>query len=146
MKTTTLRTIAMLGLFVGLAITSAHAQSTVKMRVNIPFDFTAGTAQLKAGEYTIQRSSGKILALRAVNETKDVFVLVHYTVRRTERDLSGKLVFHRYGNDYFLVETWNSGEPSGNGLAESSAEHRVAKELARTKTLSQTVEILASVR
>jgi hypothetical protein len=136
----------MLGLFVGLAITSARAQSTVKMRVNIPFDFTAGTAQLKAGEYTIQRSSGKIMTLRALNETKDVFVLAHYTVRRTERDLSGKLVFHRYGNDYFLVESWTSGEPTGNGLNESSAEHRIAKQLAQTKKLPQTVEIAATVK
>lgn len=147
MKNTTLRTIAMLGLFFGLASASVQAQSTAKMRVKIPFAFTAGQAKLKAGEYMIQRSPGKvILVLTAVNQPKDVFVLVHYTVRRTERDLSGKLVFHRYGNDYFLAETWSSGEPTGNGLNESSTERGVARGLAKTKTLPQTVEIAASIR
>jgi len=86
------------------------------------------------------------MRLNTVNETKDVFVLARCTVQRTKRDLSGKLVFHRYGNDYFLAETWTSGEPIGNGLNESSAERRVAIELVKTKALPQTVEIAASVR
>jgi hypothetical protein len=146
MKNTTLRTIAMLGLFFVLAVASVRAQSSVKIRANIPFDFTAGTAKLKAGKYTIQRSSGKILALRAVNETKDVFVLVQYTVQRTDSDRNGKLVFHRYGNDYFLTETWTSGEPIGNGLNESAAERRVARGLAKGKSHPQRVEILASAK
>ena len=143
MKHTTLKTITMLGLFLTLAVTSIHAQSSNKMTVNIPFDFLAGDAKLKAGAYTIHRSSGTILVLRGLNETKDVFAFAPYTVQRPEGDLAGKLVFHRYGDQYFLAEIWTSKEPIGSGLNKSRAERRFARELAQTKTRPQSVEIVA---
>jgi hypothetical protein len=143
MKQTTLRTITMLGLFLTLAVASVHAQSSVEMRVNVPFDFSAGNAKLKAGVYTIRRSTGKILVLRALNETKDVFVLTPYPIQRLEGDQSGKLVFHRYGNQYYMAEAWTGGETIGAGLNESRGERRLARELAKTKIQRESVEILA---
>ena len=57
-----LRNIAISGLFVVLAIASAQAQTSSRAEVYIPFDFSAGTAKLKAGVYTVKRSTGTILA------------------------------------------------------------------------------------
>lgn len=143
MKHTTLRTFALLGLFVMLAAASVSAQTTGQMRANIPFDFVAGQAKLKAGEYTIRRSSEKILVLRGVNDTKNILVFAPYTVQRPERDLSGKLVFNRYGDQYFLAATWPNGQPIGSELGQSSGERRLARELAKAKTRPQSVEIVA---
>jgi hypothetical protein len=142
----TLKTIAVLGLFFGLAIASVQAQSSIRMTVNIPFDFTAGSAKLKAGEYSINPASGRIMMISAVGHTKDVFVLTPYTVQRSGRDLSGKLVFHRYGDEYFLAQSWVSSERYGSGLNKSGAERRFEQQLARTNEQPETIEILASVR
>ena len=148
MKNTTTRTIAMLGLFVVLAFAfvSAQAQVSGKMKVSIPFDFTAGNTKLTAGEYTIDRYSNRILIVRAVNYDKDLFVFVPFTVTRTERDVAGKLVFHRYGNEYFLAENWRANDSTGSAVSESAKERRLAQQLARTNEVRETVEIVATVR
>jgi hypothetical protein len=57
--------------------------------------------------------------------------------------VSQKLVFQRYGDQYFLSEIWISGRADGNGLYPLRAERNLAKELAKTSTKSQSVEIVA---
>jgi hypothetical protein len=142
MKHTTLKTITMLGLFLMLAVASVHAQSNHPITVNVPFDFFAGDTKLKAGAYTVRRSSAKILVVRG-DDSKDVFVFAPYTVQRPEADLSSKLVFHRYGDEYFLTQAWTSSEPIGTGLNESKAERRLARELAKTNARPKLVELVA---
>ena len=48
----------LLGLFLGVTIAfsavTAHAQDLPRVNVTIPFDFTVGGKQLKAGDYVIE--------------------------------------------------------------------------------------------
>ena len=143
MKHTTLKTFALLALFVTLAAVSVSAQTTAKMRVSIPFDFVAGKTKLKAGKYEVSRSAEKILGLLSINERKKILVFAPYALRRSGGELPGRLVFHRYGDEYFLSATWTPGDLSGNELSQPSAERRLARELAKTKTRPHSVEIVA---
>ena len=59
-KVTTI--IAAVGLFLTLAI-SISAQTPTGAEVTIPFDFIAGKADLKAGNYTIMLTSGNALKI-----------------------------------------------------------------------------------
>jgi hypothetical protein len=133
MKYTTLKTLAVFGLFLMLSAASVHAQSANRIAANIPFNFTAGDAKLKAGEYTIQRDNMQMLVVTSADGKTRAFVLAPETVRRMRNDMREKLVFHRHGDQYFLSEVWTSRETEGNGLYASDAERRLTKELARTK-------------
>jgi hypothetical protein len=54
----------------------------------------------------------------------------------------GKLVFHRYGNAYFLSEVWPTGSTLGKQLRKSKAELEIAKAGAPTEGAA----VYASVR
>jgi hypothetical protein len=143
MKYTTLKTLALFGLFFMLAAASVHAQSANRIAANVPFDFTAGNAKLKAGEYTIRRDDMQMLVVTSADGKTRAFVLAPETVRRTRSDVPEKLVFNRHGDQYFLAEVWISRETDGNGLHASGAERRLTKELAKTKAGPERIEIVA---
>ena len=54
-----------------------------------------------------------------------------------------KLVFDRYGTQYFLAEIWVEGARLGRHLPKSSREKELAKDLAQNAR--QRVEIVASL-
>jgi len=76
MKYTKLKIVAMLSLFVMLAVGSGSvsAQAVGQLRVNIPFDFAAGQTHLKAGEYIVRSSSDSLLVLRRIHDSAATFV------------------------------------------------------------------------
>jgi hypothetical protein len=136
MKYTTLKILAMLCLLFTLAVASVSAQSNSHIRVNIPFDFTAGKAQLKAGEYIVHSSSESILVLRRINYGTDTFVFAPNKLQRPETNLSGKLVFHRYDNEYFLAEAWTSRNTFGRSVNKSAAERELVKKIMRPELIA----------
>lgn len=108
--------------------TSTHAQ--VRAKADIPFEFTVGNKVLSPGEYDVQRaleSNKQAQLIRRTDGSSGVIVLT------TPVDASGKktepcLVFHRYGNEYFLSQIWLS-----QGLGLQLSESRREKELAGGK-------------
>jgi hypothetical protein len=146
MKYTTLKTTLMLSLFFMLGAGSVSAQSNSQIRVNIPFDFAAGKTQLKAGEYIVRSSSESILVLRRIQDKTDTFVFAPNKLQRPETNLSAKLVFHRYGNEYFLTEAWTNRNTIGRIVNQTTAEHRVVRQLARVKMKSEVVDVTAALK
>lgn len=146
MKHKTLTTAVMLGLFLTLAVASVHAQSANRIQVNIPFNFAAGGAKLKAGNYIVERLSMERLASASVDGKTKAFVLAPLALQSQRNPAREKLVFQRYGDQYFLSEVWISRGTEGNGLYPSGAERGLAKELAKTSTRSQSVEIIARAK
>ena len=144
MKYTTLKTLVMLCLLVILTVVSVSAQSNGHLRINIPFDFAAGRVQLKAGEYIVCPSSEGILVLRRINDRTDTFVFAPNKLQRPDTSLLGKLVFHRYGNEYFLAELWTSRNTVGRSVNKTGAERRLARQLAKVKMQTELVEVTAA--
>jgi hypothetical protein len=128
----------LLAVLVLLAAGSVQAQIG-GVKTNIPFDFTAGSMTLPAGEYRITAMSdaGSILLVAGSGSSKG-FVRSQ-AVEKMAAATSTKLVFHRYGNRYFLYQIWVEGENRGRELPRT----RLEQELASNSRPTQ-VAVLAS--
>ena len=136
---------------IGMAMVgSAHAQSLADpIRVNIPFDFQVADTKLPAGEYYVRRlpqtASDSVVMVSSVREG-------HRAVRLTNavNTLSPKskatLLFHRYGDQYFLFQVWPAGGETGRALPRSRSEREVQnKDFVGKLTNKGAVETVAVV-
>ena len=134
--------LSLLGLCLLLLSMLAYAK-TVNMKVNIPFSFVAGNTTLPAGEYTVQGlgSAGNAISIRKLVDKSAVgLVLAHRCESRDTQEAS-KLVFHRYGGQYFLAQIWMAGDNSGQEFPTSRREAETALDYP-----SQEVVLFASLR
>ncbi len=92
-------TIALLAIASLGAATSAIAQERV-VKADIPFAFTVGDTWMPAGVYTISSPQHAVLQLRNADQTK--VATIFSSESYNESSSGGKLVFDRYGNQYFL--------------------------------------------
>jgi len=125
MKTQSFTVLVAFQLLTLLTVTPLFAQAPNPMRFETPFDFSVGDRVLPAGEYTAS-TIGPALQIRGMDNKQIATVLTHSTSRPAVEE-KGKLVFHRYGNTYFLSEVWRPGELSGQELSKSSQEREIAQ-------------------
>jgi hypothetical protein len=119
---------ALLGLGLLLLAASAYAQ-TVNLKIEIPFSFTANGTKMPAGQYTIQGLgiSGEALAIRNSEQKAQTLVMGHRCESLKTSEQS-KLVFHRYGDRYFLAQVWTAGNNAGRELPKTRQEVEVAQD------------------
>jgi hypothetical protein len=122
-----IRNVAILGLFFVLAIASAQAQTPSRAEVNIPFDFSAGTAKLKAGVYTVKRMTGNALAIRSADGKTTALVNAPLTLGSRDSKAGQRLVFNKYGDEYFLSQIWLRVD-TGRQLFPAAGEARAARD------------------
>ena len=116
----------LLGLGLLFATASAYAQTTA-LKANIPFNFSVAGKSLP----TIQSigTSNRVLVLRGSNQSaKMVMANSCESARPSDKT---KLVFHRYGDRYFLSQIWTAGNSSGAEFPQSSHEAEVAMDFPR---------------
>ena len=136
-----------MGLFFMLAIASVNAQTPSRVEVNIPFDFSAGKATLKAGAYSIKRTSANALAIRSADGKTTALVNAPLTVGARDSKAGERLVFNQYGDQYFLSQVWLSVD-TGRQLLTSGTETKTARDyrLASNNAKPQRVEIAMHAR
>ena len=148
----------MLTLVVGLAlvagVNSANGQITSHaVTAEIPFDFVVGNKTLAAGRYMVSSatSDGQAIRIRNSDGKSGAFRLTIQVPEKSQKR-NAKLVFHRYGQQYFLAEVWSGGS-WGNQLATCSHERNLRRELASNASKIdaptgsyQVVEVVAMVR
>ena len=110
---------------------SVKAQSLQdRLTAHIPFDFTVNDKKLPAGQYSISRaqqnSGDQVLQIRSADGHTNIVrltipVFVHNPMDR------GTVVFHRYGDEYFLYEVWPAGGSTGRAFPKSRTEREVAR-------------------
>jgi len=99
-------------LAVVLATSSAIGQSNRSNTItDIPFTFTVANHTLPPGRYTVTHIGGTVVGI--FNSHHQGTVALTSEVDGKVFSTAGKMVFHRYGNIYFLSEIW--GPASGNG-------------------------------
>ena len=112
-----------------LMVTGVAYAQDVNVKVNIPFDFVVNQQTMPQGEYTVKSigtpSSG-FLSIRNADSSEQVMLLSH-RCETTKAPEQPKLIFHRYGDRYFLAQVWTSGDLSGQELAKSRRESELAK-------------------
>ena len=114
--------IAILGIFLGLAAPGVHAQTPSRVEVNIPFQFSAGKTTLKPGVYSIDRISGNLLRLRTTDGKSAVILNVPVTHSSTDSEAGERLVFNKYGDQYFLSQIWLTVDSGRQVWTETKAE------------------------
>ena len=91
------------------------------MVVDVPFAFNVAGETLPAGHYIVAAMGDNI---RISSPARGLFVHTKAATRTTSE--GSKLVFHRYGDNYFLSAAWVTGNPSGRELFRSPAERELA--------------------
>jgi len=102
------------------------AQSAA-LRANIPFDFNAGDVKLSAGEYTAQVLNGFVLMLQN-QDGRSVTIGTIPFQSGLRSATQGRLVFNRYGDQYFLhLAIWP--DYPGRELYGSKLESEIARKV-----------------
>ncbi len=124
---------AALAFFTLLAATSVYAQSEIIVgKIDIPFSFTIKDERLPAGEYIVKRAtqhSADVLMVRGADGGSGQMFMTQPAKSSVRMD-QGKLVFHRYGDQYFLHQVWTPGDETVHELHKSRQERAVEREMA----------------
>ena len=108
-----------------MAPTFAYA-FTVRIRAEIPFDFMVGSKRLPKGEYVIESlNDAGTLTIRNAKKGKAITFMT-IKGKMMEKPKS-RLVFHRYGEQYFLARVWDGSTDTILKLDKSKTEKKVAK-------------------
>lgn len=128
-----------ISMIAALAVSAGNAQVTPQARANVPFGFIVDNKTLTAGEYVVGPSHD-VIVIRSADNKKSILVMGKDT-RSKQVQKTGKLVFHRYGNEYFLSEEWTPGDEWGHRLSKTCGcrkLHAERKVFEREKVKAQT--------
>ena len=134
MKKTVVKGFITAALLVAAIITagvSTQAQTLqYKLTVNIPFDFSVSGEKLPAGKYWVSRTNesiGDTVAQIQNADGRPVANRFSVPISTFKTKNRGELVFHRYGDQYFLSEVWPAGGGTGRAFIKTRAERDLAK-------------------
>ncbi len=147
MKKQVLTAVALLSLL-GTLVMSGYAYSG-RIMVDIPFAFTAGKATLPAGKYTVEQAGviNNTLLIRDAEGKGKTYLTVMSNDTMQREQSKAKLVFHRYGDTYFLSQIWEAGSSIAHEVPKSDAERDLLKKrrnhLAENATAPEIVTVTA---
>jgi hypothetical protein len=138
------------------AVTSANAQLSNPVRARVPFDFNVGEKKLPAGDYTFRSvsgfSGGNLIEVSTADGHRSALQPMISAQLLTSKTKTS-LIFHRYGDQYFLAQIWRGGEQEGTEVPESRSERTIRRhQLAQTQQSNmsgkmekvETVDIVAT--
>jgi len=97
-------------LFTTASLFAQMSSSQQLMKVDIPFAFSVEDYSLPAGEYLVLTVTPE-RSLRIVTTDGKHSAIVNDLPNYTrEPSPNSRLVFHRYGNKYFLAQVWTVGQ------------------------------------
>ena len=120
----TYRTFAVFGLSAFLAVTAAVAQD--RLEAKVPFNFRVGQSVMPSGNYMISQT-GPIgtIVIKSADQSSSAIVITN-AVQSDRNASTGKLVFRRYGDTYFLSQVWKPGTDRGHQLIQTRTEREMA--------------------
>jgi hypothetical protein len=135
-------------LLVVVAAATAYAQMPgMGVRATIPFDFSVRGKMLPAGDYEIKRLTDEPGELVVASVDRKGGRAIFYTVPAEPRGSSSKpqIVFHRYGDSYFMSEIFAGGLQSACEVPLSRQERNLKREMAsnNNNTEPETVAVAA---
>jgi hypothetical protein len=126
-------------LFGTALVTSAHAQSSNRIVVDIPFDFSVGNTLLRAGNYKVEELQSGILIFNG-NDGQDHQFALTVGEEASNQDNQPKLIFTRYGDGTFLNKVFLSGGNDYLQLLPSSREKKFIRKRTSGEELSLLVQ------
>lgn len=124
------------------AAAALHAQTTESqwlMTVKIPFAFAVEDHTLPPGKYLVltvtPERSIRIVGIDG-NHSAVVTTLPNYA---SSPSTNSRLVFHRYGNQYFLTQVWTAGQ----NVERNPLSNTRAMEVASSGEVPETLTVVA---
>lgn len=106
---------------------ASHAQSgNLVLRFRVPFPFNVENMTLPAGEYEVTQPGPFILTVRNVDNQASAIELVEPAGSSKETDWQPRIVFHRYGKEYFLAVVSDGSWQSTYAFGRSKREKELA--------------------
>jgi hypothetical protein len=112
------------------AAAPASAKSGNDQRAQVPFDFYVGDRLITAGDCRISsvNDDGSGLRIDANGGRQSAITMTSLKSGSVNKQASPRLVFHKYGDQYFLAAVWGA-ERDGRALPESKRERNLRKEM-----------------
>ena len=109
---------------------STNAQAANGVRADVPFDFIVGDKTFAAGRIIVNGQTATATApLSITNRDGSEWVRrMASPVMKNNSSEQAKLVFHKYGTQYFLAEVWLPGYKA-LAVAKSKSERALEREL-----------------
>jgi hypothetical protein len=115
-------------------------QSNLDLRFDVPFPFSINDKTFAAGNYQITYQSRHMIIVRNRTDQTAAFVSVLPAQSRNEGNRPARLLFHRYGDQYFLTSLFCGGWESTYDFKKSRAEERLAYESPRDGVITVIVD------
>jgi hypothetical protein len=113
-------------LWAALVLPAAHGQVETWLHVDVPFGFHIDGRKFPAGEYMVRAGSASNPVLIESKDMKYAQFLLTNPVSARTPVVQPRLVFTRYGDDYFLSTIW-PGSDTGRQLRPSRQETELAR-------------------
>jgi hypothetical protein len=146
MKKQVITMMAVVAFLAMLAVTSVKAQNAGNMSISIPFDFALSGKTLPAGEYYLQRSTEGaqvVVQIRSRDRVLVVYLPQTHPIQNSEIQAEPKLLFNKYGDQFFLSQVWLSGRSTGEELSKTARERGLQRDFARYQRKPERVAIAA---
>jgi hypothetical protein len=118
------RVLMALTLFAVLMVPATQAQS-ITVSAEIPFDFAVGEKWLPAGEYQVKPVNERVTLIQSQDARSSALAMTTAVNTGKPSDVT-KLVFNRYGEQYFLSKIWAPGSDISRELSKCRLEREVA--------------------
>jgi hypothetical protein len=117
-----------------------QAQERPLLTATVPFAFTVENSNLPAGTYTVSiLPPYNMIEVQSADGRKAAMISA-IPSRESGQSEQAKLVFHRFGNEYFLAQVWEHGSNVHRDLRMGNR----ARELAGSRDSIQSATIFAS--
>jgi hypothetical protein len=128
------------------AVAVPLSAQSISFTANIPFDFVLSGKTMPAGEYAVSIPISPNVLWFGSTGRSAVANVVSIPVQAKDNRVpeTGKLVFRRYGSQYFLAEIWRGHSSKGREIPESRTERELSKRASVGQR--QTVVVLAQGR
>lgn len=119
-------------------VVNVNAQN--KARAAVPFDFVVADRLLPAATYDISEIADNAMLIRDFKDGNGV--MIQFQPADGKQQLHAKLVFHKYGDRYFLYQAWNA-----DGVGIQLRESKLEKEQSlASNDLSAPQEVVIALR
>ena len=131
------------------SITPAQGQSlSNRITANIPFDFNVADKKLPSGKYSIgrarQNSDDSVLSIDD-KDYRSKAIRLSVPVQTSRPKETPTLVFHVYGDQYFLFQVWTAGEITGRQFIKSRSERQIQRNVAANSSITKTANNQSAV-
>lgn len=124
-----------------LAAATPAAAKSDWLRAQVPFDFHIGDRLIPAGDCTLTLITNDGSGMRISSGKESAVSLTSTANGNVNEGAKPRLVFHKYGDQYFLAAVWGA-EQDGRTLPESKRERNLRKEMRAAQQASAAMEVV----